>query len=128
MARRGGTGWFAVMVFLSGCFGDKEGTGLVPSSPFGPTSASASHFSKDSAPPATREAALNVARVGMKVVSANPGMGMLPQFVTVGGTAPPEIFHRGDFEVVITESLARKCKTEGELAALLSLELGKMVG
>jgi hypothetical protein len=69
---------------------------------------------------------VNVERVGLKIVTANPSLGVRPHFITCGGDAPPELFHAGDTAVYITETLARKCKTEGELAALLSMELGRM--
>ena len=78
-------------------------------------------------PAATKEAAVNVARVGLKVIAANPNIGVRPQFEIIGGKdAPLELFHRGDAEIFITETLARQCKTEGELAALLSMELGRI--
>lgn len=133
MTRRATLVWLSLATGLPGCFPTSQGTTMVPpSSPFAGTTLASSGFKQDqlapSAPPATQEAAVNVARVGLKVASANPALGMRPQFVTVGGdTASPEIFHRGDYEVVITETMARQCKTEGELAAVLSQELGKMV-
>jgi hypothetical protein len=127
MARRAGPVWLSLLVVLPGCFPTTE-TAVIPTSPFGGGSTTASAYrSSPSASPATREAAVNVARVGLKVVTANPGLGLRPRFETVGGDdAPLELFHNGDSEVLITETLARKCKTEGELAALLSMELGRM--
>jgi hypothetical protein len=76
--------------------------------------------------PASEEAARRVVTVGAKVVSANRSTGLRPAFSTIGAPEP-EIFHRGTAEVWITEGLVRQCKTEGQLAAVLSRELGKMV-
>ncbi|MBV9122517.1 MAG: M48 family metalloprotease, partial [Planctomycetes bacterium] len=39
----------------------------------------------------------------------------------------PEIFHKGTQEVYITEGLVKQCQTDGQLAAVLCHELGKMV-
>src|SRR5262249_52199835 len=70
-----------------------------------------------------------VLKVGEKVVQANPEIGLHPAFTTIG--APnPEVFHRREgkvCQVVISEGLVRQCKTEGQLAAVLCQELGKMV-
>jgi hypothetical protein len=130
MARRAGPVWLSLLVVLPGCFPlefrrDPE-TSVIPTSPFGGGSTAVSAYTRNTAPPATKEAAVNVQRVGLKIVTANPSLGVRPQFVTIGGDAPLELFHTGDTAVCITESLARKCKTEGELAALLSMELGRM--
>jgi hypothetical protein len=76
--------------------------------------------------PASEEAAVKVAEVGRKVVAANPGLGLRPAFTTLGVTTHEELFHKGDSEVLITEKLARGCQTEGQLAALLCYELGRM--
>jgi hypothetical protein len=117
-----------LVVGLPGCFSATE-TALLPFSPFPGGSAVASHTPQEMpVAPATTEAGINVARVGQKVLNANPGTGLQIQFCTLGGTsAPYELFHRGESQVYITETLARQCKTEGELAALLSVEVGKIV-
>jgi hypothetical protein len=119
----------SLLLALSGCMQMPESTALIPFSPFTSTTSAVARMPGDSpvAPAATAEAAVNVARVGRKLVAANPALGLSPSFVTVGGeAAAPELFHRGDAEVIVTESLARKCKTESELAAVLSRELAKM--
>jgi hypothetical protein len=125
MARRAGLVWLSLLVVLPGCFPSTE-TSVIPTSPFGGGSAAVAAYTRNTAPPATQEAAVNVARVGLKIVTANPSLGVRPRFVTYGGDAPLELFHTGDTAVYVTETLARKCKTEGELAALLSMELGRM--
>jgi hypothetical protein len=128
MTRRTGPVWLSLLIVLPGCLPTSE-TSLIPSAPFGSGLGSTSRLGQDApAPAATTEAAVTVGRVGLKVVSANPSLGLQPRFITIGGeSAPLELFHTGDADVFITETLARKCKTEGELAALLSTELGRIV-
>jgi hypothetical protein len=127
MARQSGLVGLALLAAVPGCFPTSE-TAMVPASPFGAQTTSTALMKPDAnAPPATAEASRNVARVGLKVVCANPGLGSQPLFITIGGPNQPfELFHSGDSNIFITETLARQCKTEGELAALLSTELGRM--
>jgi hypothetical protein len=99
---------------------------VVPTSPFG-TPAPVAPRSTSNRPPAGDAAvAVKVDEVGQKLVAANPSLGMKPLFLTIG-SAQPEIFHRDTAGVFITESLVAQCKTEGQLAAVLSVELGRMV-
>jgi predicted Zn-dependent protease len=58
---------------------------------------------------------------------ANPGLGIQPKFMTLGKEGALELFHDSSSNIYITETLARQCKTEGELAALLSTEIGRIV-
>jgi hypothetical protein len=51
---------------------------------------------------------------------------MKPQFMVIG-TPQPEIFHKQGEALYITDGLVKQCKTDGELAAVLCHELGKMV-
>ncbi|HMF14102.1 MAG TPA: hypothetical protein VKE94_17420, partial [Gemmataceae bacterium] len=53
-------------------------------------------------------------------------IGMRPVTLTVGGDAP-EIFHRGTGQIILTEGLVKQCTTDRFLAAVLCLEMGKMV-
>ena len=62
--------------------------------------------------------------VGSKIINANKDLNLQPLFPLIG-TDQPEIFHRGR-EIFITEGMVKKCASEGQLAALLSNELGKM--
>jgi hypothetical protein len=96
---------------------------LVPSNPFA-TDPAPPPGQTASASPATNEEATRVALIGQKLVAANPQLGVRPLFRTMA-VAQVEVFHRGTTEVLLTEGLARKC-TEGQLAAVLSVELGKM--
>jgi hypothetical protein len=61
-----------------------------------------------------------------KEIVENPGTGVRP-YVTAIGSADPEIFHTGYNQIFITEGLVRQCQTDGQLAAVLANELGKIV-
>ncbi len=75
--------------------------------------------------PASEEAAKRVLQVGAQILASNPTLGVRPVFTTIG--APwEEIFHQDDKAVFITEGLVRECRTDGQLAAVLCHELGKM--
>jgi hypothetical protein len=88
-----------------------------------------------SAPPVQRDPKneameRRVLAVSGKIIETNPQAGMRPWFITFG--APHlEIFHRGGgtqpWQVFISAQLAQQCKTDAQLAAVLCLELGKMV-
>jgi hypothetical protein len=70
--------------------------------------------------------AARVEQVSRRLLAANPQIKMNP-VLSVPGTQQPEIFHHGERRLVISESLVSQCKTEGQLAAVLSLELAKCV-
>jgi hypothetical protein len=118
------TCWAAVgTVAVAGCFG-LEGPGTDTSyrrpefnSPL-PTTA-----------PASTETAARVDAVGRCITAANPQSGARPQsllFHTIG--APQvEVFHRGTSDIFITEGMVRLCATDGQLAAVLCTEMGKLV-
>jgi hypothetical protein len=71
-----------------------------------------------------------VLAVSHKVIETNPQAGLRPLFATFGADKP-EIFHRGGgaqpWHVFISAGLVEKCKTDAQLAAVLCLELGKIV-
>jgi hypothetical protein len=117
------------LVLLAGCLPEESPLQLVDGDPFRGPAANVSRPGVPAEPPhakATEAAALKVMRLGRELLEANPQIGMHPAFTTVG--APhPEIFHRDSQEVWVTEGLVRSCKTDGQLAAVLALELGKMV-
>jgi hypothetical protein len=113
---------------LGGCLSDEQKLTTVSSNPFSkPGRTQAASFKQ--APPATQEIALRVDRVGKKIVDANPRLKQKVAFLTLG-VPHEEIFHQCQKDastIYITEGLAKQCKTDGELAAVLSEELGKMV-
>lgn len=124
---------FALLTFLLGlaivgCLSDEQKLTMVPSSPFGNSGRSRTASFKQ-APAATQEIALRVDRVGKKLVAANPRIGVKVAFFSCG-LPHEEIYHQCHKDVgaiYITEGLVKQCKTDGELAAVLSQELGKMM-
>jgi hypothetical protein len=104
---------------------DKSGTALVPPNPFGKTAA-APQPTRAAFAPASSEVAMQVDNLGRNILAANKQTALKPLFVTIG-SPQPEVFHRGTSELEITEGLVRRCQSEGQLAAVLCLELGKMV-
>jgi hypothetical protein len=76
--------------------------------------------------PATQEAATRAAEMSQRILAANPQVGMRPLTLTIGGDQP-EIFHRGTGQIIVTEGLVKLCTTDRFLAAVLCLEMGKMV-
>jgi hypothetical protein len=75
---------------------------------------------------ASTESAARVDALGRAILAANPQVGVKPLFRTIG-TPDNEVFHHGTAEIDITEGLVKQCRTDGQLAAILCLELGKMV-
>lgn len=77
-------------------------------------------------PPGSLEVAERVELVGRKVVADNTFTGIEPLFMTIG-VKEPVLFHRGTEQLIISEGLVEKCKSDAELAALLCAEMGQMV-
>jgi hypothetical protein len=111
---------------VAGCLGPETSTQLVPDSPFGTGTPAAQTRRTGYAQPQSVEAAARVDALGRQIVGANSGAGLKPTFVAIGG-AQPEIFHSGTTSVFITEGLIKQCTSDGQLAAVLCTELGKMV-
>jgi hypothetical protein len=106
------------LALLAGCLHNPRNS-LVP-----PTSANGQVAH---APPATEAVAVRVGALGKKILEANPQMGLQGMVQTLG-VSEPTIFHRlnKDFCVVyISEGLVKQCATEGQLAAVLCMELGR---
>jgi hypothetical protein len=74
----------------------------------------------------TEETARRVLTVGGKILVANRALGLQPRFITIG-QGKEELFHQGTHDVFITESLVRRCETDGQLAAVLCCELGRII-
>jgi hypothetical protein len=104
----------------------ENATALVPTSPFGSPPAPPTPATKAAFAPAAREMALRVDRVGREILAANPQISFRPLFATIGAPQP-ELFHQGGTMVHITEGLVTQCQSDAQLAAVLCLELGKMV-
>lgn len=114
-------GLFAVM----GCVTTDTPLTAVPGSVFGFAPTPASDTKVSYAAPGL-EAATRVETVGTLIRRSNPQIAFTPLYQTIG-SPQPEIFHRGVSEILITEGLVKECKTDAQLAAVLSMELGKMV-
>jgi hypothetical protein len=108
-----------------GCLDQQTSTSLVPEGSFAgvnqPVTAKHVAFAK-----VTGEIATHVNEVGQKVLLANPQIGIKP-LIHVFGDEKPEVFHRGTSEIGITVGLAKACKTDAELAAVIAQELGKII-
>jgi predicted Zn-dependent protease len=121
--------WPVGFLLIGGCLPNNPVTGpLVGSDPFSnsPTPATLGLTRSSYSAPATEAAAKRVLLVGQKAILANKQLGLRPRFNTIG--APKEeVFHIGTTDVFVTEGLLNRCATEGQLAAVLCRELGKMV-
>jgi hypothetical protein len=117
------------LLVLGGCFSmpsrEGEKTALVTNNPFG-VEAPPSAKTKASYTPASAELSERVDTVGKKVLKANPQIGLQPLFATIYSESA-EIFHVENRVIYVTKGVVDKCKTEPELAAVLAIELGKMV-
>jgi hypothetical protein len=103
---------------------------MVPSNPFSGAGIPTVPPPLPPASPATEAASLRVVQVGRKILAANSQLAITPVFAMVGaaptGAPAEEVFHVGVNQVVVTEPLVRQCQTDGQLAAVLCVELAKM--
>lgn len=121
---------FGFACLLAGCqpvqLFQEPKTATVSSNPFGLQETRRS--AKVSYQPADEALATKVDGIGRKLLAANPQLGLKTTlFATIGNAPQPEIFHTSAGMVYVTEGLVTRCAAEGELAALLALELGKIV-
>ena len=82
--------------------------------------------SRENLPKGSLEAASRVDSIGGQILAANPDITVRPLFLTIGAPAVTA-FHRGTTEVYVSDGLVQRCKTDGELAAVLCNELAKMM-
>jgi len=121
---------FGLTLLVAGCQSlfEEPRLATVSGNPFG--APSQTRAAKVSYQPADEALSIRVDAVGRRLLQANPESGLNPRttfFATIGNAARPEVFHMGSGVVYVTDSLVRRCPTDAELAAVLSLELGKMV-
>jgi hypothetical protein len=81
---------------------------------------------RDKLPVGSLEAATRVDSLGRKLLADNPDITIRPMFLSIG-VLDVTAFHRGTAELYVSDGLVSKCKNDGELAAVLSSELAKMV-
>ena len=117
------------LIALGGCVPaqilDGEKTAQVADNPFGVQPPPAAP-TKVSYAPADQKTAEQVYRVGKELLVANPQIALRPLFGTIG-VPQLEIFHVDNGMVYVTEGLVKQCKSDADLAAVLAVELGKMV-
>jgi predicted Zn-dependent protease len=126
--------WPAGLLLLAGCAGgdglalrqlfeDRQETALVPEGPSGPVLRVAA---RQPGPPAAPDIAVRVAMLGDRVAQANPALGLRPRCCTQSSSIE-RISHQGTDFIYITDALVKRCATEGQLAAVLAHEIGRMV-
>jgi hypothetical protein len=113
------------LICLAGCLPPESHSQLVNENPFGGPPVTPPP-SRAPFAPASTESAARVDALGRAILAGNPQVGVKPLFRTIG-TPDAEVFHRGTAEIDITEGLVRQCRTDGQLAGILCLELGKVV-
>lgn len=116
----------ALPILIAGCLPANMRSEIVSDNPFGAGDPIPPAPVRAAYTPAAQAVAARVDLLGRKLVADNPQMGLHPQFVTIGAPQA-EIFHRGTGELDITEGLVKQCTADGQLAAVLCRELGKMV-
>jgi hypothetical protein len=117
--------WLSLLLPAAGCFADGPNK-LVSANPFGSSAPVKQASFQASVTPATEGTAKRVGLIGQKLLAANRQAAVQPLFQTIGAPQP-EIFHRDAHAIFITEGLVRQCQSDGQLAAVLALELGKIV-
>ncbi len=67
-----------------------------------------------------------VYQIGQKILGASPE---LPQQMVFRAAASPEaeVFHQGTTSIVVTQKLIDMCQNDNQLAAVMCVELGKMM-
>lgn len=76
-------------------------------------------------PPQVLEAQQRVKRVNDQLLAANPRLGLKPAFF-ITDQAEPALQRREYERVFLSWGLVQRCTTDGQLAALLSLQLGEL--
>lgn len=123
--------FFLVLPFLGwGCvpiqYRPEEPTAQVPANHFDLQAPQQSLKPAGAFKQADQYVCMRVDSLGRKILNDNPQIGLKPRFAAI--LSPnPELFHLEDRVVFITEGLVGECKTDAQLAALLSYELGRMV-
>jgi hypothetical protein len=110
----------------AGCFSDPKTTLIQPGLYGRPVTTQTAQAPQATA---TKEVALRVANLGQKIVADNPQIGLRPVFSCIGAAAPT-VFHQLNKDhcvIYVSEGLVKQCQTDGQLAAALCQELGKVV-
>ncbi len=133
MIRLAGLGLAAILPAVTGCATEGEGsfhTLFTDPGNFSFKKAVGWEEVKTPRPPNIPQAHIEVSErvetLGQKIIGLNTFTGLEPMF-WVAGVPESVLFHRGPNELIISEGLVAKCKTDAELAAVLCSELGQMV-
>ena len=119
--------WSLGLLLLAGCLStlpEEPPTEQVASAPF--MEPRRPMPTKVNYAPASPETSFRVVMIKDKLLGENPKVGIKPNVAAIG-SADPEIFHTGLNQIFITEGLVRQCQSEGQLAAILAYELGRMI-
>jgi hypothetical protein len=119
--------WPLALLIFSGCLPTlprEEPTPQVSSAPF--TEPRRQALTRVTYAPASEATQIRAVMIEDKLIGENPQVAIRPRVIAVG-SADPEIFHVGMNQLYITEGLVRQCQTEGQLAAVLAYELGRMI-
>src|SRR5262245_47191002 len=115
------------LLLLAGCI-EAERSRLVSGGPPPAQLARAQRYVSPA--PATEETGRRALGVFQRLIVANPQLGFRPLLITFG-LPQVEIFHQGggvdSYHVYVSEGLVNRCKTDDELAAVFSTELGRIV-
>lgn len=118
-----------ILLLLTGCVSSHLAdslTSAVPPQYFGKESAKPPFVDPSKLTPASMEVALHVDKIGRDIIAANPSIGLKPQFGAISNPNP-EMFHLGTSSIFVTSGLMERCRGDADVAALLSLELARMV-
>jgi hypothetical protein len=122
--------WPLALVLLAaavGCPSPESALPIVSDNPFG--GRPSPDFLKAFHAPAVEAVALRVHGLGQKILENNPDLPVRPVFQAVG-SPQPEVFHidHGDTQVIyVSEGLVNRCANDGQLTAVLAMELGKVI-
>ena len=108
-----------ILIMATGCLNESTSQYRPPTDPV-------RALSKQETVEASTEAATRVDSLGRTILAHNPRAAVRPLFLTVGAREP-EVFHRDSSVIVITQKLVEMCPNDADLAAILCLELGKMI-
>jgi hypothetical protein len=76
--------------------------------------------------PGSAEVTARVNKIGQLLVERNRQYAVRPMFMTAG-LPDPEIVHQGGDLIMVTDSLVAQCQNDEQLAAVLGIELGKII-
>ncbi|MBM3997739.1 MAG: hypothetical protein FJ303_26885 [Planctomycetes bacterium] len=121
--------WLLLLLFATGCtqlplIPDEPLTQQVGSKPF--VDPRPANPVRVAIAPAANDVSYRVLLIKNRLVGENPSLALRPAVIALA-SGDPEIFHVGLNQIYITDTLVRQCRTDGEIAAVIAYELGRMV-